>query len=256
MNEAKVSNVHASSAVERSEKQLIRVLQDWQEVVDSIFALQRQNLPLHSSPQKNWDHWLLLQAFAGIDHGARVADLGCGHGDTLTLLRAAGFSNLVGVDFSLSWRIRTRQLLSMKRARTLRAPYRLVRSDIVRTGLQSGTCDAVVCVSTIEHGVDLEAFVREAARLLRPSGILFISTDYWEDKIETNGAAQAFGLPWQVFSREQLKSFLLIAARAGLNGIRGDCIPPCSKRTVLWQGESYTFVALVLSKSDRAEAPS
>jgi SAM-dependent methyltransferase len=233
---------------------MIRVLQDWQEVGDSISALQGLNFPLHSSPQKNWDHWLLLQALASIDRRARVADLGCGHGDTLTLLHAAGFSDLVGVDFNLSWRIRIRQLLSMKRARTLSVPYRLVRADIIRTGLESGTCDAVVCVSTIEHGVNLEAFVHEAVRLLRPSGILFISTDYWEDKIVTNGAAQAFELPWQVFSREQIKSFLLIAARAGLNGIQGDGIPPCSKRTVLWQGESYTFIALVLSKSDRAEA--
>ena len=59
---------------------MIRVLQDWQEVGDSIFALQRLNLPLHSSPQKNWDHWLLFQALSDLDHGARVVDLGCGRG--------------------------------------------------------------------------------------------------------------------------------------------------------------------------------
>ena len=123
---------------------------------------------------------------AGIDRGAKVVDLGCGRGDTLKLLCAAGFSNLAGIDFTLPWQVRLRQLVGMKRGRTLKTPYRLIRGDIVQTGIDSASCDAVVCVSTIEHGVDLEAFMREAARLLHPGGTLFITTDYWEDKIATN----------------------------------------------------------------------
>ena len=227
---------------------MIKVLKDWQEVGDSIFALQQQKLPLHSSPQKNWDHWLLLQVLAGIDRGAKVVDLGCGRGDTLKLLCAAGFSNLAGIDFTLPWQVRLRQLVGMKRGRTLKTPYRLIRGDIVQTGIDSASCDAVVCVSTIEHGVDLEAFMREAARLLHPGGTLFITTDYWEDKIATTESAKAFGLPWQVFSRDQIKHLLAIAACVGLRSSDGSDIPSCSKRTVLWQGESYTFLALVLQK--------
>ena len=227
---------------------MIRVLQDWQEVGDSIFALQGQKLPLHSSPQKNWDHWLLLQALAGVDSGAKVVDLGCGRGDTLKLLCAAGFSNLMGIDFTLSWQLRMRQLVAMNRGRTLKPPYRLLRGDIVKTGIDSATCDAVVCVSTIEHGVDLEAFTREVSRLLRPGGILFVTTDYWEEKVATNRSAGAFGLPWQVFSRDQIKNLLATAACVGLRSSDGSDIPSCSKRTVLWQGEAYTFLALVLQK--------
>ena len=37
---------------------MISVLQDWRELGECIETLQRDRLPLHTTPQKNWDHFI------------------------------------------------------------------------------------------------------------------------------------------------------------------------------------------------------
>lgn len=226
---------------------MIRVLHNWQELGENVIALQREGLPLHETPQKNFDHFVLREALAGLDEDAAIVDLGCGHTNTLCFLHALGFSNLRGIDLEFDRRIRAKRALLMLRERSLRPPYRLVRGDLTHTSLRSASQDVVVSISTIEHGVDIEQFLAEAARLLRSGGLLFVTTDYWENKIDTDGA-QAFGLPWQIFSREQVIAMLCTARRFGLLPAESDEIPGCEDKPVIWQGRRYTFVAMLFRK--------
>jgi SAM-dependent methyltransferase len=231
-------------------RELIKVLQNWQEIGDSILTLQRGGLPTHGTSQKNWDHFLLYESLASTPKGAMIADLGCGDGHTLSLLHALGFQNVHGVDHKIGWRVRAKQLIAMKREKSLRPPFYLHRDDITKTPFAGETCDIAVSISTLEHGVDLERFFAEAGRILKPGGALFITTDYWDKEIKTNGSARAFGLPWKIFSYDQIESLIQIAGNHGFNLTQECSVPSCGDKPVSWQGEGYTFIAIQLKKAD------
>lgn len=89
--------------------------------------------------------------------GSRVADLACGTGDFCRMLVAAGHEP-VGVDFSAGM---------LAAARTA-AP--LVRADVLRLPLASGSVDGVTCGFALRNLAALEPFLGECARVLRPGG--------------------------------------------------------------------------------------
>jgi SAM-dependent methyltransferase len=64
------------------------------------------------------------------------------------------------------------------------------------SAFRSGAFDVVLSCSTMEHGVSWPLFLAEAARLLRPGGLLYVSTDLVDDDADPSWV-EAFGLPWQ-----------------------------------------------------------
>lgn len=232
---------------------MIKVLQDWQELGECIVTLQRDGLPLHTTPQKNWDHFMLRGALSQLEPSAPIADLGCGHGLTLEFLRRLGFENLLGIDLSISSRLRAREVLTMYRERRLTPPYRILRGSISESSIPASSISLALSISTIEHGVDVDRFLADAFRILKPGAQLFVTTDYWGDKIDTPQSIRAFGLPWRIFDRDQITCLLDSAARIGFEPPE-DPIPDCSGAPVIWQGLRYTFIALLLRKpSSRSE---
>jgi demethylmenaquinone methyltransferase/2-methoxy-6-polyprenyl-1,4-benzoquinol methylase len=106
--------------------------------------------------------------------GARVADLACGTGDLCRELRAAGY-RAVGFDFSIGM---------LRRAQT-DAP--LVAADVLRLPLRDASVDGATCGFALRNVVDLEAFLAETARVVRPRGrIAFL-----EASRPKNGVARA-----------------------------------------------------------------
>jgi ubiquinone/menaquinone biosynthesis C-methylase UbiE len=101
--------------------------------------------------------------------GARVADLGCGHGRHALALAARG-ADVVGVDSSVT-------LLDEARRSGLEPglPARWVRGDMRAVPLRSGLCDAVMVLDAFgffEGEEEHEQVLTEAARLLRAGGHL------------------------------------------------------------------------------------
>lgn len=147
---------------------MISVLQDWRELGECIETLQRDRLPLHTTPQKNWDHFILRRALAGLEPSASIADLGCGHGLTLEFLRRQGFENLLGIDLSIGWRLRAREALTMYRERRFTRPYRILRGSISESSIAESSISLALSISTIEHGVDIDRFLADWFRSLNP----------------------------------------------------------------------------------------
>jgi SAM-dependent methyltransferase len=108
-----------------------------------------------------------LQALGDV-RGLRVVELGCGTAYVSATLARAGAS-VVGVDLSEA------QLATARRCQELIGPrFSLVQGDGEAVPLRSGWSDVVVS----EHGVgvwcDPDRWVPEAARLLRPGGVLVV----------------------------------------------------------------------------------
>lgn len=214
---------------------MIDVLKNWLEIGEATLSLQRRGLPTHITVQKNWDQFWLDRLLLNIPKSSAILDLGCGDCCTLKFLSALGFINLSGVDLYLS-----------PQSSTL--PYKLYQEDLINTPFAGQSFDWAISVSVIEHGVDLKAFFQEAHRILKPNGVLFVTTDYWEDKIDVDPSIQPFGLSWQIFSKAQLQNMIAIAQSCGFQLKQETAIPACVDKTVTWYGKDYTFVALTFLK--------
>lgn len=223
---------------------MIEVLSDWQTVQRATDKLQQRGLPTHLTPQKNWDQALLAQLLEPFDspnggtashRQIAILDLGCGDCCTLDFLAALGFSQLHGID------------LHLKQAQTSH-PYLLFEGDLTRTPFANESYDVLTSISVIEHGVDLNAFFAEADRLLKPGGILFVTTDYWETKIPIDPTIKPFGLSWQIFSKAEIQQAIDLAQQQGLALIQEAAFPACQESPVTWYDHHYTFIALAFRK--------
>jgi ubiquinone/menaquinone biosynthesis C-methylase UbiE len=106
--------------------------------------------------------------------GDTVLDLCCGAGaSAIPAARAVGpTGRVLGIDVA-------GPLLDMARAKAAReglAQTEFHQGDATRTGLAGGSFDAVVCVFGVFFAPDMAAFVAEMWRLVRPGGVLAITT--------------------------------------------------------------------------------
>jgi ubiquinone/menaquinone biosynthesis C-methylase UbiE len=106
--------------------------------------------------------------------GGTVLDLCCGTGaSALPAARAVGSSgHVLAIDLAAP-------MLELARARAAaeglaQLEFRL--GDATRTGLPDGGFDAVVCVFGVFFAPDMAAFMREMWRLVRPGGVLAVTT--------------------------------------------------------------------------------
>lgn len=202
-------------------------------------------LPRHPDDPKNWDTLLALaEVLAATGPQAKVLDAGSEiYSSFLPALYAYGYRNLTGINLLFQ--------------RTVcHGPIRYEPGDITRTRFADKEFDAVACLSVLEHGVSLPAFFAEMARIVKPNGLLFVSTDFWETSIDTGGQ-QDFGAPIHVFNRAELESALQLAGQNGFE-ITAPLDLNCAERAVSWDyhGLQYTYAAITLRHTENPAARS
>jgi SAM-dependent methyltransferase len=108
---------------------------------------------------------VLADFVRGLDRAQRALDLGCGDGRLGALLEA---DELTLADVSP---------VALERAGRRLPQARLVELDPdTPLPLRDGAFDLVLCAETLEHVRDVQLFLSEARRVLRPSGRLAITT--------------------------------------------------------------------------------
>jgi SAM-dependent methyltransferase len=207
---------------------------EWQHAVRQLRALK---LPLHHDKPKNWDALAALSTvLQNVEPTGAVLDAGCARYSTLLpSLRLYGFTDLFGNN--LEWSRESHH-----------GSVRLVPGDMTATSFPDARFDAITCLSVIEHGVPIKGFLVEAARLLKPGGVLFISTDYDQNPPDTTGKT-AYGQPVHIFSPDEIRSIVAEADAAGLRLI-GELKLAHAQRPVHWPrvGIDYTFLSLGFRK--------
>ncbi len=166
---------------------------------------------------------IVSKVLTGLPAGARVLDLGCGNGSFLSLFRNRGWQ-LYGTDFSTAGiAIATHHFPGIH----------FVLADATSHPLpeflanQLGSFDALISTEVIEHLYDPATFLRNAYSLLRPGGILVLSSPYhgylknlslaFTGKLDRHFDALRHHGHIKFFSRQTLSSAL---TQAGFENLR------------------------------------
>jgi SAM-dependent methyltransferase len=186
-------------------------------------------------PRKSWDVLRALEAIQErCDRSEAVLDMGSVGCAIAPALHRLGYRHVHGIDLDP-------QVERMAHADAV--DYRV--GDMTATPYAHGSFCAITAISVIEHGFQPESLLREVARLLKPDGFFFFSTDYWPDKIDTSHI-RLFDMSWDIFSADEIERFVSAAQRVGLEptsasyaaGLHDVGEPPISYR-----GFGYTFLA-------------
>ena len=196
---------------------------------------------LFPDPIKSWDVLRTIEAVSSsVEREAPVLDVGSVASAVLPCLHALGYRKLTGIDLD-------ERVESMLHADEIEYAV----EDLTRTTRPDGSFAAITAISVIEHGVEDEALLAEIARLLRPGGIFVFSTDYWPEKVDTDGV---------LLFRPSLADL----QRGGDRGAAGACrsvralhrvsdprsrIREVDERAVRFGGRSYTFLYGVLVRA-------
>ncbi len=227
----------------------VTVLRSWQEVGEAIYFLADRGYRFHRNPVKSWDLRLIAEVIEDLGRDQLVVDFGAADLGGVRLCYEMGFGRIVGYDLEFSIFDRLLQfrdwLEAIGRARQpSRFPYSLRRRSLLDNRLPTSSVAGVICLSVVEHGVDLNRFFSEVTRVLEPGGRLYLSTDYWEPKIDTQGRMM-YGQPWTIFSAHEVTGMVQSAERVGLIPYPWDRADlRCGDAVVRDGPHSYTFVAL------------
>jgi SAM-dependent methyltransferase len=199
---------HASTMNQLPGNTSPRPLQTNAELNDACQRVIALGLPPHKAREKNWD---FLQAFSTIVQRSRkqdvVVDLGSGTSSViLDWLHLYGYEALYGCDLIAE---------NMKRGH-----IQYSRQDLEKTSYADGFADVVTCLSVIEHGVNLPNLVKECHRLLKPGGLLILSTDYTCQKIDLTDVRDELG-PVHLFTPETMEDLLVLANQHGFTALGG-----------------------------------
>ena len=223
---------------------VLRTAAQWQGAVSEA---RRLRLPLHRDQPKNWDALGAVGAVLALGGrgGAlprRVMDAGSArYSSVLPWLRLYGVGDEVGDLLSINLEFG---------APVHRDGVTFRQGDVTATGLAAGSLDAITCMSVIEHGVPLQGFLAESARVLRPGGVLCVSTDYDQDPPDTTGVT-AYGTAVRIFGPDDIRAFIADAARVGLELVGGEPDFAHTERPVHWKrtGLDYTFILLTFRRA-------
>lgn len=146
-------------------------------IVDkSLLSSDERMLPENAPPGQFWEHIYRYRFATKYVRNKRVLDVACGEGYGSYALLKSGALSIIGLDVSKD---------AINYASSKYENYCIV-GDAESIPLQSKSQNVVVSFETIEHLQNPSSFVAECARVLRPRGILIMSTPNKEVSNGTN----------------------------------------------------------------------
>ena len=114
--------------------------------------------------------------FGDCSRQAKLLEVGCGEGTGLLFATQIGFQNLAGYEISEE---------RLRRA-TSKLGSEVLLASVDGTGalpFETALFDGAYSTAVIEHTTDPKAFMQEIARVVKPGGVVVISSDCWQWRV-------------------------------------------------------------------------
>jgi 2-polyprenyl-3-methyl-5-hydroxy-6-metoxy-1,4-benzoquinol methylase len=123
-----------------------------------------------NTPLRIWQDHVSRYKFASeYVKGKTVFDIACGTGYGTDILRAAGAERVFGADVSS-------EAIEIAKNRYRSATVEFKVGDILNIDFPKNYFDVITCFETIEHVHDQEKALKEIKKVLKPNGLLIISS--------------------------------------------------------------------------------
>ena len=189
----------------------------------------------------------VLARYAHIKASDRVLDAGCGVGGSSIYLAEKIGCEVIGITLA------ERQVQAAKNyaaQRNLKRPPEFLVRDFTNTNFPAGSIDVVWAIESVCHAKDKRDFIREAFRVLKPSGRLILADGFHVRNEYTEKERQLLAKAvngWAVESMESIPNFQRYLQEAGFSHIvkrdATQLVLPSSRLLFM-----YSFPALAWSK--------
>lgn len=128
-----------------------------------------------------------------LNPNARILDYGCGYGRTLMQLSLAGFTNVVGMDFSE---------LMLRRCRDEVPDAKVIRNDGCVLPIRMASFDAVLLfavLTCIPDGNEQKSLLFAVNHVLRPGGLIYLSDLLVNDDARNRERYQRFAEDYKCY---------------------------------------------------------
>ena len=228
---------------------MIKVLRNSAEIEKAAVYLEDHKLIKHHDRLKNWDLSLLHQVITSMPRSIKIIDLGCSGLAVLKFFYFLKYKDIYGIDLTVNRKEKLTQAAIMLKSLSLTPPFHLTKGDLTKTNYPAHFFDLAACISVIEHGVDLRAFFSEMGRIVKQEGRLFITTDYWPNKMEVKEGERPCGLPYNIFSKDEILQLVELAGTYGFSLCENSDILDPLEKNILGDIYRHTFICLVFSKT-------
>jgi SAM-dependent methyltransferase len=218
---------------------MIKILPDIPTLDMFIGYLKQNSIPLHRDYYKNWDMYYLTQFFSNLHSEIKILDSGCWGLQTAGVLKYLGYTDITCIDL-----YRKEKHWNQDLKMNLILNTKLEKGNAEKTRFSDRNFDLITSVSVIEHGVNLNNFLKESSRILKNGGFLFLTCDYWQDKIDVEDKN------WNIFNRNEIVNLISIAENNNLKLLVPQKIPQCGEKVVKFLGYEYTFMLLIFQKGE------
>lgn len=185
-----------------------KAMQDLEAAKEMIKIRQNRTKRFFKSIAPQWDK-MKQEVFGGFDLNAmvvakiktkgRLADLGCGTGELLSLLSKDSFKSLIGIDSSPEMLDQARLRLS----RTSRTELRL--GELEHLPMKDQEIDIAVMNMVLHHISQPQLPIMEVTRVLK-SGGQFVLADF--ETHENENIRQLLGGAWYGFNKNKIQTWL------------------------------------------------
>lgn len=186
--------------------------------------------------KKSWDIYkFLLFINDKVKKNHNILDIGCYQSEIILALCKSGYKKLTGIDLNSNVSYMPFQD---------KINYHVY--DFLKGNKYKNFFSCITAVSVLEHGFDENKFLLSMSNMLKKSGYLLISFDYWQNKIDTS-TTKLFNMDWNIFSKQEIQNFIVKAKKYGFVDISGNDYL-CKEKAISHAGYSYTFGLIIFQK--------